>query len=133
MTMQPVVAEAAIGWDLNVTALLWGALLEITPCLSPDGKMATLNIHSMISEGKDTKTREVSAAAGNPGNAKGEGASMLGAVAKGTIDLPEFLIHTFRTTIRVPVDKAILIGGMTSPTAADGKVLYLILEISASK
>jgi len=131
--MAPVVAEAAIGWDLNVTALLWGALLEITPCLSPDGKTATLNIHSMISEGKDVKTREVSAGAGNPGNAKGEAASMLGAVAKGTIDLPEFLIHTFRTTIRVPLDKAILIGGMTSPTAADGKVLYLILEISASK
>ena len=131
--MEPVVAEAAVGWDLNVTAILWGALLEITPCLSPDAKSATLNIHSMISEGKDVKTRTTSASTGSPGNEKGEGASMMGAVAKGEIDLPEFLIHTFRTTIRVPLDKAILIGGMTSPTAADGKVLYLILEISASK
>jgi len=131
--LTPVVAEAAIGWDMDVRALLWGALLEITPCLSPDGKTATLNIHSMISEGKDVKTREVSAGAGSPGKANGEGGSMLGAIAKGTIDLPEFLVHTFRTTIRVPVDKAILIGGMTSPTAADGKVLYLVLEISASK
>lgn len=54
-------------------------------------------------------------------------------MAKADIELPEFLLHTFRTTVRAPLDKGILIGGMTSPKAVDGKVLYLFLQVSSSK
>lgn len=119
----PVVAENAIGWDPQLGALLMGAVLEITPALAPDGKSATLDLESHISEAGDMRTKTFTGAVSGE---KGES-------AKADIDLPEWLVHTFRTTLRVPLDKPVLIGGMTAPKAADGKVLYLILEISASK
>lgn len=128
--LQPVIAEAAVGWDAEVTAMLWGALIEVTPALSPDGKTVTLRVHSMISEGLDFRTKTIESAVSGGSEEKNAGGV---AVAKSDVELPEFLIHTFRTTLRAPLDKGILIGGMTAPKAADGKVLYLFLQISASK
>jgi len=125
--MEPVVAESAIGFDVQPTALLWGALLEATPVLAPDGKSITLRLHSLITEGQEVRTAKIQSAIGGSDS---KGASP---VTTNEIELPEFLMHTFRTTIRAPLGKAFLVGGMTGPRAADGKVLYLILEITASK
>ena len=121
--LEPVVAEAAVGWDPTLNPLLWGALLEVTPALSPDRKSVTMKVHSMITEGKEVTTRTVEASVGDKAVPP----------TKGEVDLPEFLMHTFRTTVQAPLDKGVLIGGMTSPEAVDGKVLYLILEVSASQ
>jgi len=123
LDLEPVVAEAAVGWDPTLNPLLWGALLELTPALSPDRKSVTMKVHSMITEGKEVTTRTIEASVGDKAVPP----------TKGEVDLPEFLMHTFRTTVQAPLDKGVLIGGMTSPEALDGKVLYLILEVSASQ
>jgi hypothetical protein len=122
----PVVGEAAVGFDPVVSQLLWGVLLEVTPALAPDGKSVTLRLHSLVTEPQAMRTKTIEAS--GPTNAKGESSG-----AKSEIDLPDFLLHTFRTAMRVPVDKGVLIGGMTSPKAADGKVLYLFIHVTASK
>ena len=130
--MTPVVAEAAVGWDPTISTVLWGALLEITPALTPGGNSVILKLHSCITEGQKTRTVQVTSAI--PSSSSGAKDNPAGAgVAKADIELPEFLLHTFRTTVRAPLDKGILIGGMTSPKATDGKVLYLFLQVSSSK
>jgi len=130
--MTPVVAEAAVGWDPTISTVLWGALLEITPALTPGGNSVILKLHSCITESQKMSTRHVESAI--PSSSSGAKDNPGGAgVAKADVDLPEFLLHTFRTTVRAPLDKGILIGGMTSPKATDGKVLYLFLQVSSSK
>jgi hypothetical protein len=126
----PVVAEAAVAWDPTISTMLWGALLEITPALTPGGNSVILKLHSSITEGS-MRTKQVTSA--TPGGASGTKDGVSAATAKAEIELPEFLLHTFRTTVRAPLDKGILIGGMTSPKAIDGKVLYLFLQVSSSK
>jgi hypothetical protein len=50
------------------------------------------------------------------------------------LDMPAFDLQTFSTNIRVPLDKAVLIGGTTMPSK-DGtsRVLYLVLGVSLAK
>ena len=118
---EPVVAERAVGWDPTVTAVLFGAFLQVTPSVSAEGKEATLDIRSAITEKENAPSTATFEATSGEGTAKAE------------IDKPRFLAHTFRTTLRVPLDKPVLVGGMTSPDALEGKVIYLILEVSASQ
>jgi len=120
---EPVVAERTVGWDLQINSTFQGALLQVTACLTPDGKSATVDLESHISETGQMRRTTLHASGAD---AKGEG-------AKAEIDLPDYLFHTFRTTLRVPVDKPILVGGITAPRALDGKVLYLVMEVSSGK
>jgi len=124
----PVVSDGAVGWDAQIGSALMGAMVEIVPALSPDGKAVTVDLQSHVSEaGAESRKTSITAAVGGKGPDTGTG------TATADIDLPQWLLQTFSTSIRMPVGKPVLIGGMTSPTAADGKVLYLVLEISASK
>ena len=122
----PVVAESAVGWDAQINSILMGAMVEIVPALSPDGKAVTLDLQSHVSEagGENRKATLNSAIGGKDQN---------GNTAKADIELPEFLLQTFSTSVRMPLGKPVLIGGMTSPMASNGKVVYLILEVTASK
>ena len=123
--IQPVVAEAAVGVSPVTSQILWGLLLEVTPALAPDGKSATLRLHSLITE--PVQIRKATVESSMPGDGKTT------AVSKAEVDLPEFLLHTFRTALRMPVNKGILVGGITAPKASDGKVLYLFIQVTASK
>lgn len=121
LDVEPVVAERATGWDPTTATVLFGAFLQVTPSVSAEGKEATLDIRSTITEKENApSTATFEATSGE-------------ATAKGEIDKPGFLVHTFRTTLRVPLDTPVLVGGMTSPEALEGKVIYLILEVSASE
>jgi hypothetical protein len=123
---EPVISESAVGWNAQINAYLMGAMVELVPALSPDGKAVTVDLQSHVSEaGGENRKATLTAAIG--GKSPGTG------TATAEIDLPQHLLQTLSTSIRMPLGKPVLIGGMTSPTAADGKVLYLILEISASK
>jgi len=126
----PVVSDGAVGWDAQIGSTLMGAMVEIVPALSPDGKAVTVDLQSHVSEadGESRKTSITAAVGGkSPGTGTGTGTATV------DIDLPQWLLQTFSTSIRMPLGKPVLIGGMTSPMAANGKVVYLILEVTASK
>jgi hypothetical protein len=127
--LEAVLSEGVVGWDPKFESFLWGALLEVVAALSPDGKMATVSLHSMVSESKGKTTRVIAG-----GEARGNERDSTKTKKPPTeVDLPEFLIHTFRTTVRVPLDKQVIAGGMTSPMATDGKVIYLVIQVSSSQ
>lgn len=119
---EPVVAENAVGWDPTNDAVLFGIFLEATPSITAERNEATVNLRTVVSEkGNAQRTTTV------------EAATSEGGVAKAEIDKPTFVVHTFRTTARLPLDTPVLLGGITSPQALDGKILCLILEVSASQ
>jgi len=124
--VEPVVAEYAIGWRPTVVTLPVGAVLEVTPALSPDGKSVTLKVFSMITEDLKKTIKVVEGTTG--GKAGGpEG------VARIETELPSCFIHTLKTSVRAPLDRVFIVGGLTSPKAVDGKVLYLAVSVSASR
>jgi hypothetical protein len=48
----------------------------------------------------------------------------------------EAIVQHFHTTVQIPVNKPVLIGGMTFNPSSDtpaGKQLYLVLEADAAK
>jgi hypothetical protein len=120
--VEPVVAEAVVGWTPTVTTLLSGALLEVTPALSGDRSAVTMKVHSVITQMLESPTRVTES--GGPGGAIPP--------TKTVIDLPHFLLHTFRTTVRMPLGRPVLVGGITGPNAPDGHVVYLVVEVDAS-
>jgi hypothetical protein len=49
------------------------------------------------------------------------------------LDCLDFTAQTLSTTIRFPLDTPVVVGGMTAATDAKDTVMYLVLEVSASK
>jgi len=119
--IEPVVAENAVGWDPTMIPLFFGVLVEVTPSLAQDRREATLDVKSTFTE----KAGEAQALTIEAATDKG--------TAKAQIDKPRYFGHTFRTTLRLPLDKPVLVGGLTSPEPVQGKVIYLIMEVSSSQ
>jgi len=147
--VEPVVAEGAVAVRPIIGYLLSGAVLEVKPILSADGRFAVVNVHSTVADLQSIRTvpmqlSKVGTFGRQTPESKGEGKTakyvqVPGAEAPspGQIDCPDLLMHTLRTTVTVPLDKLVLVAGMTAPAEAkkgtDGKVMYLILQVSASK
>ncbi len=117
---EPVVSEQAVGYNPELASFLVGALLEVTPSLAADRTGVTVDLRSVVSETETMRTSPVSSREGR--NAESSFVE---------VDLPQFLLQTFRTTLRAPLGKAVLVGGMTSPGDLVSKELYLVLEIHA--
>jgi len=120
----PVVAQGSLGCDTYASAVLSGAALQVKPVLIPNEESVTLSVASYVGEVEEIRTRPLPELGQVTGNA--------GAV-KVDLDLPSLFVHTFATTIKVPLGKPVLIGGMTQPGAEKGKVLCLVLEVTAAK
>jgi len=104
----------------EVTATLYGAMLEVRPVIGAGARSARLDLESVVSRWQGLRR------AG--GSAGGKG----GARAPRDLDCPQYLLHTLRTTLAVPLGRAVLVGGMTAPGPAKGKTLYLIVKVSTS-
>jgi hypothetical protein len=46
------------------------------------------------------------------------------------VDKLDFLLHTLHTSVRAPVGKPVLVGGMTLAHGPKGKSVYLLLQVS---
>ena len=113
----PVVGTGAIGYQSMTSLINVGALLEVTPSLVRDGSEVVLNVQSTVTEHSDRKP-EVSAsiAEGVPG-----------------IDMLGIRTQQLSTSVRVPVNQPVLVGGMSSVGATSsekaGQQLHLVLTV----
>jgi hypothetical protein len=121
--MSPVVTEASIGGDPTILCLLVGALLEVRPQLSKARDTVLLDFRTFVNQNGAVEYRPIP----DFGAVRGQKAMRV------DLGYPEVDFHTLRGSIRIPLDKTILVGGCTSAKMKDGKVLYLVVEVSASK
>ncbi len=115
-SIEPVVATSAVGYSVDVREALTTAALEVRVDLSNDQKFATVNLLSRMSESQvmDAKGGDALEPAGSiQPRVSGELSS--------------------RTTVRIPVGKRMLIGGMTFPRSASGTVTCLVIQVNASE
>jgi hypothetical protein len=103
----------------KVSVVQEGAALQVTPTTNVSGKFVILDIHSRVAL--------VDMEQGRAG--AGDAAPIAAAVAG--IDRPLLNLHRISTTMRVPVDRRILTGGMTyqSEPRADEPNLYLFVKL----
>jgi len=141
-SLEPIVAQAAAAYRPVVERILWGAVLEVRPMLAADGASVVLQIRSVVSRLEEMRTKPLSKLSvvgptTRRVKALGRRAAGVNLPSVQELDCPDFTLHALRTSIRVPLDKPVLVGGMT--VAGPGgkppkdKALYLIVSVSASK
>lgn len=128
----PIVTAESVGYQPVISMVQEGAVLQVTPTASTSGKYVVIDVHSRVSQ---LRERGV---AGNPVEVavkkvdeQGEAVEEKRTV-EAFIDRPLLMNHRLSTTLRVPVDQPVLVGGMTFESApAPGEPnLYLFVETS---
>ena len=110
-------------YDPDAQVVQSGAMLQITPMLSQDGKQAVVDLQSVVSEWDPA-----------PAGMEVKEPSTRPSAATATLDRVNVLVQQLRTTVQVPVGKPVLVGGMTfepSNKGGNSAQLYLIIEVSA--
>jgi hypothetical protein len=119
----PVVGTDTVGYEPESSIVQAGMLLEVTPVLTPDASTVMLDIQSV--------TSDWGAFENNPG---GEKTATRPVATPPDIDHVQMLVQQLRSSVALPVNKPIVVGGMTfAPGASDeGEQLYLVIEARAS-
>src|SRR5688572_3465695 len=122
-------AQQAVGYKPEPSTVQGGVALQVTPQVLREGKMVSLDLHSIVTELDDAAPRPDPRVLGQDGPTTKPIEQAIG-------NRSRVASQEFSTTARVPVGKKVLIGGMTfDPGAgADGaKQLYLVIEANAIK
>lgn len=112
MRYEPVVAQQAPAYNAEATQILSGIMVELTPQVAQDGLTAVLNVRSVVS---DVPAPTVAAPATQP-----------------VPDRLNMLAQQLATTVRMPINKPVLVGGMTLEPDGHGEDLpqmYLVAEV----
>jgi hypothetical protein len=97
-----------------------GAMLQITPMLSPDAAQAVVDVQSVVTEWDTPPPAAIRTPTTQP--------------TSEMLDRMNVLVQQMRTTVQVPVGKPVLVGGMTfepSTKGGNSPQMYLIIEVSA--
>ena len=125
-----VASGGSAAYNPTVTTIRTGAVLQVTPLLWPDGSRAVVDVHSTVCEWDDASN--IAAA---PLPAAGMAATRPASVPLEQLDRLNLVVQELETTLRIPVGKPVLVGGMTlEPTVSvpDGRQMYLILDVTGS-
>ena len=123
-SLTAVVGSNAVGYQPTIGNASSGVVLQVTPHLEPEGPDArcVLDLHSDVTE--------VSSMNGN------QIASPSTTQPTDSIDRLNQVRQELRTTVRLPLARKVLIGGMTLEPAAKeeaSRQLYLVIEADAVK
>ena len=105
---------SSIGYKPITEMINEGAMLELTPIIVPDADSAIVNVISNITL---------------PMNSKDDGVSFSNVI---TLDRQHVRSQQFRTSLRMPLAKPVIVGGSTIQVEGDAS-WYLVLEIHAGK
>ncbi|MEL6739856.1 MAG: hypothetical protein AAFP26_04305 [Planctomycetota bacterium] len=105
--LTPVVSDSAVSLDPTVDVVSDGVVLDLTGVVSADRRYVTLNVQTALSDITFGEDRSVQAAAGGGGIGGGGG----GAVAEGSIQLPIATVTQINTSVTIPDQGTVLLGG----------------------
>jgi hypothetical protein len=118
---EPVVGQNAVAYSSQTELVQSGAVLQVTPLLTPDGKSATLDLVSVTTEWNPLE-QPIEVTGGGPANS---------ATTRPWARLDRLNVGTsqLRTTVRLPVNKPTIIGSMTLDPGTDQRQLVLVAEV----
>lgn len=117
--------EGRVAYRPVITPIHEGTSLQITPLVNSSGKFVMLDVHSRVA------IRDPAAAAKRPAARDDDGPAAIVAA----IDRPRFMTQHLATTLRTPIDRVMLVGGMTLATKPQGDetALYLFLRTTVQE
>jgi hypothetical protein len=121
---EPVCSEVIVGMDPTIAAMLVGALFDVAPILSQNGNTVLLDYASYINHRGKTERRplpQYKMTKGTP------------APIHVDLETPEVDFQTLRGSVRIPLDRTVLLGLTTGPDLERGTVYALVVEVSASE
>jgi hypothetical protein len=133
------VGTGVAAFDPVVELVRSGLVLEVTPLIAADNQYATVDLYSAFvdtaRDGKPIAVRNFAATqpsrnVGRPAESGGD----LGTDAY--VDRLSTTMQELRTTIQVPLNQPVLVGGMTLDPNLSGQALqqmYLVVEVVASE
>jgi hypothetical protein len=132
--LEGIVGNAAAVLQPTIDLVLAGAALQVRPVLSTDSREVTLDIRAVVSrwdpaDGPPLKIPQPVASSQPTGSVAPANVRAAPPVEVERLNLP---VQLLATATKVPVGRAVLIGGMTgdSGTTDDRRPLYLIIETS---
>jgi hypothetical protein len=120
-----------VAYRPELSVLQEGAALQITPVATVSGKFVVVDVHSRVAH-----LEECAGGRDQPAESPGKGTAVSPQELVGVIDRPRLMVDRLSTTLRVPVDRLILVGGMTQAVDADqggSGELYLFLRVSVQE
>ena len=126
--LNPVVATDAVGFDPVLSVAEDGAYMQVTPTIQSDGQSAVVDLHSTVSGWSRANSIDLAATITGPTTRPASGRW----VGETILDRPEVQKQSLNTTLRVPLGKSMVVGGMTmQPGAKDpsGPQLLIVIEV----
>lgn len=127
--VNPVVGASSVGYDPDIEYVRSGAMLQVTPTIEDSGEVL-LDLRSEVTElDQNSDTPLIDMAPLTPttqGTVTGGGVTQVDRLAA--------VSQSFATTVRLPVGRPLLVGGMTfsADDETDGQ-LYLVVELSTGE
>jgi hypothetical protein len=117
--------QGRVAYRPTITPIQEGTSLQITPLVSASGHFVMLDVHSRVA------ARDAGAVPRRPAARDDEGP---GAII-GALDRPRLVTQHLATTLRAPVDRVMLVGGMTYAAKPQGNEppLYLFLRATVQE
>jgi len=102
--LNPIVSDSAVGFDPTINVISEGVVLDVEGTVTGGRRYVTLNITTSVSQlGRPFRTRNVTAVAG--------GQLINSADTESVVELPEATVTSVSTTVTIPDQGTILIGG----------------------
>ena len=123
-------ARARVAYRPELSVVQKGAALQITPIATVSGNFVVVDVHSRV-----VHLDECTAGRGESAQANSKRSTVSPRDLVAVIDRPQLMIHRLSTTLRVPIDRLMLIGGMTHANdSGEGSAeLYLFLKVSVQE
>lgn len=103
--LQPVTSDGAVAFDPQVDVVSAGVVLDVDGVVSADRRYVTLTVRTSVSQFEFAQDREFSGGAGGGGIGGG------GAISEASIQVPVVTATTLNTTVTVPDQGTVLLGG----------------------
>ncbi len=122
--------ESRVAYRPELSVVQEGAALQITPITTVSGKFVVVDVHSRVAFLQEETPERLERARTASFRGTGSPAELVA-----SIDRPRLMLHRLSTTLRVPVDRLMLIGGMThaSEPGSTEPDLYLFLKVSVQE
>ena len=124
-TPAPPATVSPLAYQPVMATLQEGAVLQLMPIVSISGKYVAVDVHSRVAH--LTGVPAVAATGAAPVHPIRE--------VVGSIDRPRLAVQHLETTVRIPADRRMLVGGMTfeGQPAANNPNLYLFLKVAVQE
>src|SRR5690606_3803434 len=104
--LQPITSDGAVAFDPEIDVVSAGVVLDLDGVVSSDRRYVTLTVRTALSQYEFAADREFSGGAGGGGLGGGDAGT-----AEASIQVPVVTATEVRTTVTVPDQGTVLLGG----------------------